>query len=63
MGSTGGFHTARWFYGFENWEVITKDQKLSLMDKFLEERKGVLTKPILNVIHLVWCGDYVLGLL
>ena len=54
-------------YGFGNWEVIAKDLKLGLSDKFfLEEgKKGedASTKPIPNAIHLVRRGDYLLGLL
>lgn len=54
-------------YGFGNWEVIAKDPKLGLMDKFfLEEgKKGedASSKPIPNAIHLVRRGDYLLGLL
>lgn len=54
-------------YGFGNWEVIAKDTKLGLVDKFfLEEgKKGedASTKPIPNAIHLVRRGDYLLGLL
>jgi len=54
-------------YGFGNWEVIAKDPKLGLTDKFfLEEgKKGedASTKPIPNAIHLVRRGDYLLGLL
>jgi chromodomain-helicase-DNA-binding protein 1 len=54
-------------YGFGNWEVIAKDAKLGLTDKFfLEEgKKGEdsSTKPIPNAIHLVRRGDYLLGLL
>ncbi|KAH9176362.1 SNF2 family N-terminal domain-containing protein [Lactarius sanguifluus] len=56
-----------YLYGFGNWEVIAKDSKLGLSDKFfLEEgKKGedASTKPIPNAIHLVRRGDYLLGLL
>ncbi|KAI9463589.1 SNF2 family N-terminal domain-containing protein [Lactarius psammicola] len=56
-----------YLYGFGNWEVIAKDTKLGLSDKFfLEEgKKGedASTKPIPNAIHLVRRGDYLLGLL
>ncbi|KAI9442173.1 P-loop containing nucleoside triphosphate hydrolase protein [Lactarius indigo] len=56
-----------YLYGFGNWEVIAKDLKLGLSDKFfLEEgKKGedASTKPIPNAIHLVRRGDYLLGLL
>lgn len=56
-----------YLYGFGNWEVIAKDAKLGLLDKFfLEEgKKGedAATKPIPNAIHLVRRGDYLLGLL